>query len=237
MRAGEKSDAGRHPPADDRAAERIEASFEHTEIRLMIAHWLAHQKRHDLAWNWLPTVAGWLFYYHPLVWLMTAVGRRQEAACDQLLIERNVSQPADYGRLLLKLALSPATSHARWPRPAWCGAYRNLERRMLGLGRVRPLSPRRARWAFCALLLAGTVGIVPRQLRHRKPSRQKLMPARQLILWNKQSPPIRQPWDRQAVRELRRRSASSVKMGSWRRSAQPGKERQPIVDCLMSCPT
>ena len=145
--------------------EWIEASFEYAEIRLMIAHELAHQNRHDLAWNWLPALTGWLFYFHPLVWLMTrGWSEAQEAACDELLIERDVSQPATYGRLLLKLAAGPADESGSLATAGVLGAYRNLERRMIGLARVRPLSLRRLRWAFCALLLAGTVGIVPWQL-------------------------------------------------------------------------
>src|SRR5262249_44711234 len=43
--------------------------FSEAETRLMFAHELAHFQRRDLAWNWLPTVAGWLFFFHPLVWV------------------------------------------------------------------------------------------------------------------------------------------------------------------------
>ena len=35
----------------------VATKFDGYELRLMIAHELASLKRHDLAWNWLPTVA------------------------------------------------------------------------------------------------------------------------------------------------------------------------------------
>ena len=39
------------------------------ELRLMVAHELAHLKRRDLLWAWLPTAVQGLFSFHPLVWL------------------------------------------------------------------------------------------------------------------------------------------------------------------------
>jgi bla regulator protein BlaR1 len=41
---------------------RAEESFDESELRLMFGHELAHLKRYDLLWNWLPTVVGWLFF-------------------------------------------------------------------------------------------------------------------------------------------------------------------------------
>ena len=103
---------------------RIEELFGERELRIMMAHELVHLKRHDLAWNWLPTIVGWLFFFHPLVWLMTRHWcEAQEAACDELLIQSQVTRPADYGRLLVKLAQRlPREPAPRWRLPVW-GAY------------------------------------------------------------------------------------------------------------------
>ena len=38
------------------------------ELRLMLAHELAHLKRRDLWWGWLPALSQCLFCFHPLVW-------------------------------------------------------------------------------------------------------------------------------------------------------------------------
>ncbi len=110
----------------------VEEEFDEGEVRLMMAHELAHAKRHDLAWNWVPTVAGWLFFFHPLVWLMAhRWSEAQEAACDELVIQRQAAQPADYGRLLVKLAaLCPPRRIWHRRRPAcwerigiWSGGF------------------------------------------------------------------------------------------------------------------
>ena len=124
----------------------VEEKFDEGELRLMLAHELAHCQRHDLAWNWVPTVAGWLFFFHPLVWLMAhRWSEAQEAACDELVIQQQgrPSRPS-YGRLLVKLAaLAPAETNLAPAAAGVLGAYRNLERRILAMARVKPFSPRR----------------------------------------------------------------------------------------------
>ena len=38
-------------------------------LRAILAHELAHLKRRDLQWRWMPIVGRLLFFFHPLVWL------------------------------------------------------------------------------------------------------------------------------------------------------------------------
>jgi Leucine-rich repeat (LRR) protein len=143
-----------------------EANFDEAELRLMIAHEVAHAKRRDLAWNWLPTAVNWLFFFHPLVWSMNRLwAEAQEAACDELLIQRDVAAPVDYGRLLVKLSAGASLeSHAPLAVAGVLGAYRNLERRILSMSRVKPFSARRLAAAACLLLVAALVTIVPWRL-------------------------------------------------------------------------
>ena len=91
--------------------------------------------RRDLLWNWLPTVATWLFFFHPLVWLMLRRwSEAQEASCDELVIQRRVALPAAYGRLLLKLSsLTASEAQSGFTTAGVLGAYRNLERRVLAI--------------------------------------------------------------------------------------------------------
>ena len=118
------------------------ADFSETELRLMLGHELAHLKRRDLAWNWLPTMVGWLFFFHPLVWLLRRGWfESQETACDEMLIQSQAVHPSEYGRLLLKLA-----SHwVRSPRLSLAtvgvlGDYRNLEKRIVAMTQARSFS-------------------------------------------------------------------------------------------------
>lgn len=75
------------------------------ELRMALAHELAHVQRRDLCWGLIPDLARLLFFFHPLVWL---AGREwetaREAACDAAALRATGAAPATYGRLLLKLA-------------------------------------------------------------------------------------------------------------------------------------
>ncbi len=71
----------------------------------MLAHELAHIRRHDLAWGWLAALAECLFFFHPLVRL----GNRewelaQEIACDELVVHITDASQADYGTMLTTAA-------------------------------------------------------------------------------------------------------------------------------------
>jgi beta-lactamase regulating signal transducer with metallopeptidase domain len=74
------------------------------ELRLVLAHELAHLKRRDLLWSWLPVLAHCLFFFHPLVWLARRQWRlAQEMACDEMTVRVTDTPAGDYGELLVKL--------------------------------------------------------------------------------------------------------------------------------------
>lgn len=141
-------------------------AFDARELRLMLAHELAHHRRRDLAWNWLPTIVRVLFFFHPLVWLLVRRwSETQEAACDELIIQKQLAQPVEYGRLLLKLAArEPLPTRPALATAGVLGAFRNLERRVTAMSRVRPYSlPRLALAASVFVLIAGS-GLIPWRL-------------------------------------------------------------------------
>jgi beta-lactamase regulating signal transducer with metallopeptidase domain/enterochelin esterase-like enzyme len=139
--------------------------FDDGELRLVIAHELAHLKRLDLAWNWLPTVVGWLFYFHPLVWLLKRSWlETQEAACDELLVQRQSALPSEYGRLLLKLSQCGMRPRLGLAAAGVLGAYRNLERRVLRMAHARSFSRRQLLLAAGIILSVALAGTVPWKL-------------------------------------------------------------------------
>jgi RND family efflux transporter MFP subunit len=76
--------------------------------RAILAHELAHLKRLDLLWNWLPTLALALLPLHPLVW----IGNRQwhlatESACDATAVRTTNVDPVAYVRMLINAATAP----------------------------------------------------------------------------------------------------------------------------------
>ncbi|MCC2671745.1 MAG: peptidase family protein, partial [Armatimonadetes bacterium] len=144
-------------------AEALEA-YEADELRMALVHELVHLRRGDLWLSVVPGLAQVLFFFHPLAWLGArewAVAR--EAACDAETLTLTAAQPADYGRLLLRLAASgPAPAGVLSATPT----YRTLERRlkMLGDTASNPSSSARARrfrraGAVLSALLA--VGLLP----------------------------------------------------------------------------
>jgi beta-lactamase regulating signal transducer with metallopeptidase domain len=168
---------------------RAQELFVEAELRLMLRHELAHLKRRDLLWNWLPTVVGWLFFFHPLAWLLKRGWfESQEAACDELLIQNQAARPAEYGRLLVKLAtLWPSGLPTSVAAAGVLGVYQNLERRILLMTRVKETSKQRLSLiAGLGALLAIAV-IFPWRLVAQQPAAENATPAAA-----KQDDPLRQ---------------------------------------------
>jgi len=75
------------------------------QMRLILAHEMAHIRRGDLLGNWYSTVVSALFFFHPLVWLAFRETRlAQEIACDELTLRQPGVSIGDYGRLIVDLA-------------------------------------------------------------------------------------------------------------------------------------
>jgi len=80
------------------------------ELRLAVAHELAHVRRGDLWLGWIPALAEALFWFHPLVARAAdEYSQACEEACDAEALRATGADPYDYGRLLLALGV-----HHRW---------------------------------------------------------------------------------------------------------------------------
>lgn len=132
------------------------------ELRLALAHEIAHLRRGDLWLGLLPGLAQGLFFFHPLVRLAAqewALSR--EAACDAETLQLTEAPPADYGRFLLRLAASaPPAVGALGANPT----YRTLERRLKMLNEFRSPVPAGARAAALVLTSALVVTLLPWQV-------------------------------------------------------------------------
>jgi beta-lactamase regulating signal transducer with metallopeptidase domain/ankyrin repeat protein len=82
-----------------------------SEIELLLAHELAHIRRHDYLINLFQAVVETLFFYHPVTWWISRrMKQERENACDDL-IAREPSQVLAYAQVLLRLEqLRPAGS-------------------------------------------------------------------------------------------------------------------------------
>ena len=74
-----------------------------SQLELILAHELAHIRRHDYLVNLVQTLVETLFFYHPAVWwLSRQIRDEREHCCDDLVLA-NAGNRADYGRALLTI--------------------------------------------------------------------------------------------------------------------------------------
>ena len=80
------------------------------QLEMILAHELAHIRRHDYLVNLLQTLVETLFFYHPAVWwLSRQIRNERENCCDDVAMA-TVGSRADYGRALLAIEELRATS-------------------------------------------------------------------------------------------------------------------------------
>jgi RND family efflux transporter MFP subunit len=140
-----------------------ETMFRSRDLRLVFAHEVAHLKRGDLLWNWLPTLATLMLPIHPLVWVCNRQWRfATEAACDADAMAAASINPADYGRILVNIATAPrcsafgvlavgVSSQSRWL----------LKQRLTAMANITCWNPRRLRIAGCVLGGLAVIAMVP----------------------------------------------------------------------------
>jgi beta-lactamase regulating signal transducer with metallopeptidase domain len=132
------------------------------EQRLILAHELAHLKRRDLLWGWLPALARALFFFHPLVWLAGRQWRlAHEMACDELALMTTRAPAGQYAGVLLKMAAQPPAGTGGLVAVGVVESYRSLERRLSAMKWYGSYSRRRLLIAGAAVTMFGTLSIVP----------------------------------------------------------------------------
>jgi beta-lactamase regulating signal transducer with metallopeptidase domain len=76
------------------------------ERAMVIGHELAHIRRRDLLFAWVPAIAERLLFFHPLARLAAReYAAERESACDALVLDSMDVAPLDYGRMLVRLGI------------------------------------------------------------------------------------------------------------------------------------
>lgn len=126
------------------------------DLELALAHELAHIARRDLDWNWLPTAARVLFFFNPLVWVVSReLGIAQEMACDEMAVCATGAGAARYGKALLAMVM-PDREAGSMRRVALASAGASadvMRRRLVGLGHIQDPPARKVPASIMALLL------------------------------------------------------------------------------------
>jgi len=136
------------------------------QIQAVLAHELAHIRRHDPYLMLLQRATETVLFFHPMVWLISRLASvERELACDDLALKAG-ARPGDYAEALVHLAR--ARSDARTPRPRLAAAVlamapspvKSLEQRLARLFGRRIHHPLRlTRNGLVALAIAGLVGL------------------------------------------------------------------------------
>ncbi|MCH7726883.1 MAG: M48 family metalloprotease [Planctomycetes bacterium] len=127
----------------------------------IIAHELAHIRRHDLWANLFQRVMETIFFYHPAVWwLSRRIRDERELCCDELAVTAT-GKRMEYANALQVVARKRKVR----VRPSLAAAIRgekkmNLLRRVRNVLGVRPDEDRGNWWPTALLLLALPVGIL-----------------------------------------------------------------------------
>jgi len=137
-----------------------------SERTLVIAHELAHVRRHDLVWGFAGSIMRALFFFHPLAWLSERqLQLSQEIAADELAIALQKHDPVCYARLLVSIVskfgprrLIPTLSVGT------DGPHHSLKRRLSAMRFMRQI-PLRIVVAYAVVLGAvALVGLIPWRL-------------------------------------------------------------------------
>lgn len=82
----------------------LSQSFTSEQLDLVLLHELAHIRRRDLVWGWIPEVAKVIFFFHPVVhYLCYQIRFERELACDQLAMLTSGRDVATYADTLVRV--------------------------------------------------------------------------------------------------------------------------------------
>jgi beta-lactamase regulating signal transducer with metallopeptidase domain len=127
------------------------------QLEAILAHELAHVKRQDFLINILQSIIEIVFFYHPLVWIISAkVREERENSCDDLALKA-----CGNDKVALAKALASVASYELQPQYAMAfgkknNSLKNRIKRILGYYPQRSFTI--LNWGVTALILVVTVG-------------------------------------------------------------------------------
>ncbi|MCH7688737.1 MAG: M56 family metallopeptidase [Planctomycetes bacterium] len=82
----------------------LTSSFDPKRMQQVLLHELAHVKRLDLLWGWIPEIARIIYFFHPFVhWVSYRIRLERELSCDQLAMAHSGQNAADYADTLVQV--------------------------------------------------------------------------------------------------------------------------------------
>lgn len=129
------------------------------QIEALIAHELAHVRRHDYLINLLQTMIETLLFYHPAVWWISRQVRiEREHCCDDMAVAACDGDVLLYARALTGLEQLRGTRPGQLALAASGGSLLGRVRRLLE--GPRPASPRASSWLAGVMALIAVFAVV-----------------------------------------------------------------------------
>ncbi|MCI0627113.1 MAG: hypothetical protein L0387_36615, partial [Acidobacteria bacterium] len=148
----------------------LEESEPSQQSRMMLAHELAHVRRHDLIWLWLLTFVRAVFFFNPLIWLAGREARlAQEIACDELAVRCLQARPSEYAMMLVDVAAGKELPSATPLVVGVAESYQTMKRRLKAMKYVHSQSTKQLASAAVLIAVLGAGVIVPWQLVAQNP--------------------------------------------------------------------
>ena len=140
---------------------RVRQQFAPDEIKLILAHELAHIKRCDHLVRWLEWLACVVFWWNPVVWWSRRCLRvNEELCCDAMVLRALHPEPQRYGFLLLTIIELLSSPEIRPPAEACAidsgGSLERRFRMIVSMNTVAPIP----RW-LSGGMLALAMGLLP----------------------------------------------------------------------------
>ena len=142
------------------------------QMRMVLAHELAHVRRGDLWLGFVPACAQTLFFFFPPVWLACReYAAAREEACDVLALRATGGSAAGYGRLLLLMVAGDLQGRHRAALGLTSG-FAALRQRLSALKHAPDaLSQRSAARVLAVPVALGLLFVVPWRLTTAAPAR------------------------------------------------------------------
>jgi len=147
------------------------------DVRLMLAHEIAHVAHRDLEWNVLFSIVQVLFFFHPCVWLaLHAAQQAQEGAADSAAIRLTQASPKRYGEMLLRATLSTRATFSLSAGLQLGASTRDIRKRLNDLRYIN-VRPSAGRFALMIALISFVVAMTPAyQLGVQQPAPPAMQP-------------------------------------------------------------
>lgn len=136
------------------------------QLRIVFLHEVAHVARHDGVGLLLARIATSLFWFHPLVWVLARIARREcERSCDDLVLAVG-ERPTDYAERLLAVVRSMTRPDPFAGVAPALARRSNLESRLVSILRSNQRRGAVSRAGLVATLASGALVLVATAVVH-----------------------------------------------------------------------